>query len=287
MKCRIPRGAIPVRVAFFVLALSASAPLAQAEENRRERVAYARTSARLSLEATFDCAIAHRAGYEGLALGAAMQMELRGGRAAYAGCALPAALELFPRGLLPSATWGPGDPSLYAGMELRSAAARYALECGISLPLGASPGRQNPRNFLVAGAGRTSLSLALAATRFSDPAALWARLEWTIGLPRAEARLSSWRPGDLALSLGVTEALSANLALGASVTGRYSAPEMHGLCAAPDSPNFGAAVSVRITRSFGSRRTAFTVFRELPGGEPRFGLGLGAEIPLHPKGARP
>lgn len=104
------------------------------------------------------------------------------------------------------AAWG--DPSLEAGAVFRRGGTFRSLGAAYTAPLGRWS--EDPDRPLrpVPGAGMHRLSASAGWGRIRDPVAFTAGLSWTVSLPLSGDPEPAWRPGDLSLSLALTEVVN-------------------------------------------------------------------------------
>jgi hypothetical protein len=120
----------------------------------------------------------------------------------------------------------PGDVSASAGWTGRSAAHRLRGNLGVTGPSGIWLGGQEVPGVVAGGSGRWTVGLSGGVSRIMDPLVLGASLSWQVGLPRPERWDRTWRPGDFALGLTLTEVFNEHVSWSAVLTQSVLFPEI-------------------------------------------------------------
>lgn len=146
---------------------------------------------------------------------------------------------------------GLGDIEVSAGWTGRLADTRVSA----SLQLSAPTGEWNPyaaaEGMLLAGSGRWSTGAAFSVSKILDPVVLGARFSYDVGLPRVERFSTTWRPGDMSLSLNVTEVLNDSVGYTLKATQSASLPEIRDGAYDLDSFAYAASASIELWYSNG------------------------------------
>lgn len=152
---------------------------------------------------------------------------------------------------------GLGDIEVTAGWTGRLADTRVSASLHVSIPTGEWNPYAAAEGRLVPGSGRWSVGTAFSASRILDPVVLGAVFSYDVGLSRVERFATSWRPGDMTLSLSVTEVLNDLVGYTLKATQRASLPEVRDGAYDPDSFSYAASASIELWYSDGDVSTRF------------------------------
>jgi hypothetical protein len=146
------------------------------------------------------------------------------GRRWSAGISVPVIMSGGP-GTGASSILVPGDVSTSVGWVAIHGDNQARGSLNLTLPSALWQGDQEVPDFVAGGSGRWTLGLLGGLSHIMDPLVLSGSLSWSLGLPRAERWGSSWRPGDFALALSVTEAFNEHVSCTLGLSQYVSLPE--------------------------------------------------------------
>jgi len=158
---------------------------------------------------------------------------------------------------------GLGDIDLSAGWTGRVSDTRLSVSVRGSAPTGAWNPYAAAEGVLAPGSGRWTIGAAMSASRILDPVVLGASFAYDVGLPRAERFSTTLRPGDMALSLSITEVL--NDKVGYTLKAAQSAllPELRDGACSLDSFSYAASASIELWYSDGDAAARFGVSKSV------------------------
>lgn len=154
---------------------------------------------------------------------------------------------------------GVGDLELAAGWTGRIADTRVSASLQVAAPTGQWSDYAMAEGVLVTGSGRWSIGTALSASMILDPVVLGATFAYDVGLPRTERFSTSWRPGDMSLSLSITEVLNDRVGYSLKAVQSAALPELHDGSYNLDSFSYAAVASIELWYSDGDVSLRFGV----------------------------
>ncbi len=171
---------------------------------------------------------------------------------------------------------GVGDLELAAGWTGRIADMRVSASLKVAAPTGQWSDYAMAEGILAPGSGRWSIGTALSASMILDPVVLGATFAYDIGLPRTERFSTSWRPGNMSLSLSVTEVLNDAVGYTLKAVQSASLPEQRDDGYSLDSFSYTAIASIELWYSDGDASVRFGVSKSVtnPGAPARLYAAL-------------
>ncbi len=158
---------------------------------------------------------------------------------------------------------GLGDIELSAGWTGRIADTRVSASLRASAPTGQWSDYASAEGFLAPGYGRWTIGGALSASRILDPVVLGAAFSYDVGLPRADRFSTTWRPGDMSLSLSVTEVLNDAVGYTLKATQNAELPEISRGAYSMDSFAYAASASIELWYSDGDASARFGIAKSI------------------------
>jgi hypothetical protein len=167
-------------------------------------------------------------------------------------------------GVRNAVTAGLGDFEFSAGWMGRIADSRVAASLRATAPIGQWSDYASAEGILVPGSGRWFVGTALSASMILDPVVLGAAFAYDVGLPRAERFATTWRPGDMSLSLSLTEVLNDKVGYTLKAMQSASLPELRydGYCSL-GSFSYAASASIELWYSDGNASARFGVAKSV------------------------
>lgn len=156
-----------------------------------------------------------------------------------------------------------GDFRLSAGWTGRIDDTRVSASLNVTLPTGQWSDYASAEGVLAPGSGRWSVGTALSASMILDPVVLGAAFIYDLGLPRAERYSTTWRPGDMSLSLSVTEVLNDRVGYSLKAVQSVSLPELSEGAYSLDSFSYGALASIEFWYSDGDAAARFGISKSV------------------------
>ena len=161
------------------------------------------------------------------------------------------------------ATAGLGDLEVSAGWTGRVADTRVSASLRATAPTGQWSDYASAEGILAPGSGRWSVGTALSASVILDPVVLGAAFAYDVGLPRAERFATTWRPGDMSLSLSVTEVLNDKVGYTLKAMQSASLPERRDGAYSFDSFSYAASALLEFWYSDGDASARFGVSKSV------------------------
>lgn len=160
-------------------------------------------------------------------------------------------------------TAGIGDLELAAGWMDRIADTRVSAALRVVVPTGQWSDYAGAEGVLTPGSGRWSVGTALSASMILDPVVLGAAFAYDLGLPRAERYSTTWRPGDMSLSLSVTEVLNDRVGYSLKAAQSVALPELRDGTSRSDSFSYAASASIEFWYSDGDASARFGISKSV------------------------
>ncbi len=158
---------------------------------------------------------------------------------------------------------GLGDIEISAGWTGRIADTRVFASLRASAPTGRWSDYAGAEGYLMPGSGRWSIGAAMSASRILDPVVLGASFAYDVGLPRDERFSTTWRPGDMSLSLSVTEVLNDAVGYALKATQNAELPEIRDGAYSLDSFTYAASASIELWYSDGDASARFGISKSV------------------------
>lgn len=158
---------------------------------------------------------------------------------------------------------GLGDIELAAGWTGRVSDTRLSASLRGSGPTGEWDQYAAAEGILTPGSGRWTVGAALSASRILDPVVLGASFIYNVGLPRDDRFAATWRPGDMSLSLSITEVLNDRVGYVLKAVQSASLPELRDGYSSLDSFSYAASASIECWYSDGDAAARFGVSKSI------------------------
>ena len=141
---------------------------------------------------------------------------------------------------------GIGDPSLQTGYTFRYLNYRLSLHASYSFPLGIWRPYRVQTTGIRSGSGYHSISFGVNGARIVDPLITSLALSYAVGIPQEEAEGHGIKPGDIDITVRITEALNHETGISLTISQRIGLAQVAVTSLSEQTPTYSLSIAFSV-----------------------------------------